>query len=152
MTQMVFMLAFIIAIGVWEVLKLLWWLILWATQPIRQELAFRRMVKEEMQKEQRIVEVHNEAVRQIDNVVADCLDRHEQALAQSDHESGRRQSASSSEASTVPRAEPESAIHEPQSVVPDPPKGTHLLWFSDSRTGSITLRAERRQNGSRIHP
>ena len=98
MMEVGFALAFIIMLGIWELLKLVWLFILWVTRPIREELTFRRMVEEELRKERRLVEMHHEAVQQIDGVVADYLDRHELALAQSDDDPGRRQSDPSSRA------------------------------------------------------
>ena len=147
MMEVGFALAFIIMLGIWELLKLVWLFILWVTSPIRDDLALRRMAEEELRKEQRLVEMHREAVQQIDDVVADYLDRNEQALAQSDDDPGRRQSDPSSKARSMHTVEPERVKHEPQPVVRDAPKGTHL-WFSNSTTGRITLRAGKRQNGA----
>ena len=92
MTELVLVLAFGIAVIAWEALKLIWRFILWATRPIRDEIAYQRVMKEERQKAQGIIEAHREAAQQIDNAVAFYLDQHAQALAQSDDESRRRQS------------------------------------------------------------
>ena len=48
MVELAIALAFIIMLGIWELLKLVWLFILWVTRPIREELTFRRMVEEEM--------------------------------------------------------------------------------------------------------
>jgi len=96
MTELVFALAFVVMLGIWELLKLVWMVILWATRPIRDELAYQRVVNEERQKEEKIVEAHREAVQQIDNVVGYYQSRHEQALGQADDEARRRESGPSS--------------------------------------------------------
>jgi hypothetical protein len=75
-----------------EALNALWRLFLWLSEPIRQEIAFRRLVKEERAKEQQLLAAHQEAVQQIDQAVAQYDHLHEQALAQSDHTSSPRQS------------------------------------------------------------
>ena len=149
MTELVIMVilaAAVVAVrGTWEALKLIWRLILWATRPIRDEVAFQRVVKEERQKEERIIEAHREAVQQIDNAAAFYLDRQEQALAQSDDESGRRQSGPSSEDTMSATQEADDSTHEPPPVVGDAPEGYYWLWYADRLTGKINRRAGRRK-------
>ena len=96
MIELAILLAFGIAVIAWEALKLIWRLILSATRPIRDEIAYQRVVKEERQKEERITEAHREAAQQIDKTVGFYMDQHEQALSRSDDESRRQQSDPSS--------------------------------------------------------
>jgi len=97
MVELALYLAVIMAYGLvcllWEVAKLLWQFLLWAapllwrfwlwlTEPIRTELAHQRMIQEEREKEQRLLEAHQEALREIDAAVAQCDRMHAAALAQ----------------------------------------------------------------------
>ncbi len=97
MVELALYLGVMLAIGLgyvlWEVAKLLWQFLLWAapvvwrfwlwaTEPIRAELAHQRMIQEEREKEQRLLEAHQEALLEIDAVVAQCDRMHAAALAQ----------------------------------------------------------------------
>ena len=84
----------LVAMGyaLWEAGKLVWRFLVWATEPIRDEIAFQRMVREEREKEERLLAAHQEAMQEIDRVVAYCDLMHQQALTHPDDESRRRQS------------------------------------------------------------
>jgi hypothetical protein len=100
MEELLFMLicAMLYACGwlAWQALKLLWAFVLWITEPIRQEIAFRRMLEEEREKEERLLAAHQEARREIDQVVAECDRMHEEALAQAARQASPRRSGSRS--------------------------------------------------------
>ena len=145
MAELMIFFVVILAFGIWEVLKLIWRLIVWATQPIRDEMAFHRVVEAEMQKKQRIIKAHRAAVREIDKAVAFYLDRHEQALAQSDDEPGRRQSGPSSEDRSPAAHEIEQSTPEPLQVVVPAPEGYYWSWRLHPVSGCITVRAGRRE-------
>ena len=152
MTELVILLAVLIAYGAWEALKLIWRLTLWATKPIRDEIAYQRMVREERKKEQRIIEAHREAVQGIDAAVASYVDRHERALAQLDDESRRRQSDPSSEDTIAASPDPEQCTYEAQQVVEAAPQGYYWSWCVDPVTGMVTIRAGRRKNAPKKRP
>ena len=152
MTELVILLAVLIAYGAWEALKLIWRLTLWVTKPIRDEIAYQRMVREERKKEQRIIEAHREAVQGIDAAVASYVDRHERALAQSDDESRRRQSDPSSEDTIAASPEPDHSTYEAQQVEAVAPQGYYWSWYAHPVTGNISLRAGRRKNAPRNRP
>ena len=152
MTELVILLAVVIVCGILGALSLIWRFILWATRPIRDEIAYQRVVKEERQKEEHIIEAHREAVQQIDSAVAFYLDRHEQALAQSDDESRRRQSDPSSEDTIVATHDTDHSTDEPLQVVEAAPEGYYWSWYVHPVTGNITVRAGRRKNAPEKRP
>ena len=156
MVELVILLAVGIGVAItvtaWYALKVIWQIILWATRPIRDEIAYQRVVKEERQKEEHIIEAHREAVQQIDSAVAFYLDRHEQALAQSDDESRRRQSDPSSEDTIAATHETDHSTHEPLQVVEAAPEGYYWSWYVHPVTGNITVRAGRRENAPKKRP
>ena len=152
MTELVILLLVAIAVATRIALTLVWRFILWATRPIRDEIAYRRVVKEELQKEECIIVAHREAVQQIDNAVAFYLDRHEQEPAGSDDEPGRRQSDPSSEDTISVTREPDPPTSEPLQVVEAAPAGYYWSWYVHPVTGKITVSAGRRKNTPTKHP
>lgn len=64
----------------WQLGKLIWRFLLWITKPIRDEIAYRKMVKQEMAKELLIRESHQRAMEQIDQTVNYYLDYHNRSM------------------------------------------------------------------------
>jgi hypothetical protein len=64
----------------------------WLISPILEEIRHRRVLEQEKQKEERLLEAHDRAREAIDQAVAHCVGLHEQAATRSDRQSGRRQS------------------------------------------------------------
>jgi hypothetical protein len=62
----------------------------WLISPILEEIRHRRVLEQERQKEERLLEAHQRAREAIDRAVARCVGQHEQAAARSDRQSRRR--------------------------------------------------------------
>jgi hypothetical protein len=65
----------------WQLAKLLWRFLLWVTKPIRDEIAFQKMVHQELEKESHIREAHRQAIEEIDQTVSDIVDYHERSIS-----------------------------------------------------------------------
>ena len=74
------------------IVVLLYRLVRWLISPILDEMEHRRILEEEIQKEQRLLEAHNRARAAIDQAVAHYVNLQEQAVAQADRQAGPRQS------------------------------------------------------------
>ena len=90
----VIVVAVVYAVGwlLWHGAQLLWELLKWATEPIRDEIALQRMQREEMEKRERILATHREAQQNIDTVAASSLKRLQAAANLLDGDPRRRQS------------------------------------------------------------
>ena len=64
----------------------------WLISPILEQIAHRRILEVERQKEERLVEAHNRTREEIDRAVAHYVGLHKQAVTESDRQPGRRQS------------------------------------------------------------
>jgi cell division protein FtsB len=89
---LVFGLLFLAGLVLWHIAKLLWRFLVWVTKPIRDEIAYQKMVRRELEKESRLREIHRQAIEQIDRTVAYYVNDNEQAITRLDRQSGRRQS------------------------------------------------------------
>lgn len=89
---LVFGLLFLAGLVLWYMAKLFWRFLVWVTKPMRDEIAYQKMVQRELEKESRIREVHRQTIEQIDQTVANYVSSHEQAMSRLDRQSGRRQS------------------------------------------------------------
>lgn len=92
MTEFVILLAFGMCYLAYYAGLLLYRFVLWLIRPLLQEIAHRRRIREELQKEERLLEAHQRTRATIDQAVAQVVGLHEQAVMRSDGQPGRRQS------------------------------------------------------------
>jgi hypothetical protein len=64
----------------------------WLIRPILEQIRHRRVLEQERQKEERLLEAHQRTREAIDQAVAHYVELHEQAAAQADCQPGPRQS------------------------------------------------------------
>lgn len=72
--------------------KLIYLFFRWLLSPLLEEIEHRRILEQERQKEQRLLELHDRTRVAIDQTVANYVSLHQQATNQADSQSGRRQS------------------------------------------------------------
>jgi hypothetical protein len=75
------MVLYFVGLLLWQLVKLLWRFLVWGTEPIRDEIAYQKMVKRELEKDSRIREAHRQAIEQIDQTVAYYVDYHKQSMS-----------------------------------------------------------------------
>jgi hypothetical protein len=92
--MLLFAIGVVYAVGwiLWQFFRLLWQLLLWITEPIRDEIAIEKLRREEMKKREQIQAAHRAAMVNIDYVAALSLHECRAAANRLDSEPGRRQS------------------------------------------------------------